>query len=92
VVDIALSGGEPLLRKDLFALIAHARSLGLTVGTSTSGFPLTERRARELAVAGLSRLQVSVDGLQDLHDLVRGKGAYAKAISAMRHSLERFIA
>lgn len=88
VVDVALSGGEPLLRKDLAALITHARARLLSVGTSTSGFPLTARRAHELASAGLSRLQVSIDGLADMHDAVRGKGAFSKAVAAVGHSLD----
>ncbi len=83
VLDVALSGGEPLLRKDLESLIAHARARGLAVGTSTNGFALTHRRARHLAVAGLSRLQVSIDGPEDIHDRIRGPGAFQAAARAV---------
>jgi radical SAM protein with 4Fe4S-binding SPASM domain len=87
VVDVAFSGGEPLLRKDLPALIAYAREIGLCVGTSTSGTLLTESRAIELRQAGLSRLQVSIDGLETTHDRIRGAGVFRKAIDAVRTSV-----
>lgn len=87
VMDVAFSGGEPLLRKDLPQLVAHARSLGMTAGTSTNGYPLTDRNARKLYDAGLTRLQVSLDGTEEMHDRIRGKGAFAKAIEAINRSL-----
>lgn len=42
VLDVAFSGGEPLLRRDLPQFVRAGRERGLTVGTSTSGWPLTE--------------------------------------------------
>jgi AdoMet-dependent heme synthase len=84
VVDLALSGGEPLLRRDLERLIGHACSLGLTVGTSTNGFALTKARAASLRDAGLGRLQVSLDGLACAHDRIRGTGSFDRAIKAIR--------
>lgn len=88
VVDLALSGGEPLLRRDLERLIGYACSLGLTVGTSTNGFALTKSRAASLRNAGLGRLQVSLDGLACAHDRVRGTGSFDRAIKAIRISVE----
>tara|TARA_R110002167_G_scaffold94784_1_gene252766 strand:- start:7193 stop:7837 length:645 start_codon:yes stop_codon:yes gene_type:complete len=87
VMDVAFSGGEPLLRKDLPQLVSHARKLGMTTGTSTNGYPLTDRNASKLRNAGLTRLQVSLDGTEALHDQIRGEGAFAKAIEAIERSL-----
>jgi AdoMet-dependent heme synthase len=87
VVDLALSGGEPLLRRDLEHLIGHACRLGLTVGTSTNGFALTKARAALLRDAGLGRLQVSLDGLPLAHDRIRGTGSFDRAIRAIRTSV-----
>lgn len=88
VVDVALSGGEPLLRRDLSQLVAYARGLGMTVGTSTNGYPLTSRNAAKLRDADLTRLQVSLDGTQQMHDRIRGKGAFRKAVEAIGRSLD----
>lgn len=87
VVDIALSGGEPLLRKDLEDYVELARSLGMTVGTSTNGYALTCVRARSLRQAGLSRLQVSLDGTRESHEHVRGTGAWSAAIKAIENAV-----
>lgn len=86
VMDVAFSGGEPLLRNDLEALIEHARRRSLTVGTSTNGYALTEKRAKALAAAGLNRLQISLDGTPATHDAIRGDGAFAHAHAAIGRS------
>ena len=88
VVDVAFSGGEPLLRRDLELLIMFARAKGMSTGTSTNGYALTEHRARTLKAAGLNRLQVSLDGTYQAHEKVRGPGSFPKAITAIRRSVE----
>ena len=60
VLQLGLSGGEPLVRKDLEELAAHARSLGLYSTLVTSGLGLTRKRAEALRDAGLEHVQVSI--------------------------------
>ncbi|GAA2503653.1 pyrroloquinoline quinone biosynthesis protein PqqE [Winogradskya humida] len=60
VLQLHLSGGEPLLRRDLVDLVAHASALGLYTNLITSGIPLAEGRMEALAEAGLSHVQLSV--------------------------------
>jgi pyrroloquinoline quinone biosynthesis protein E len=60
VLQLGLSGGEPMVRKDLEELAAHARSLGLYTTLVTSGLGLTRKRAEALRDAGLEHVQVSV--------------------------------
>ncbi len=60
VLQLGLSGGEPLIRKDLEELATHARSLGLYTTLVTSGLGLTRKRAEALRTAGLEHIQVSV--------------------------------
>src|SRR5438132_1446505 len=55
-----LSGGEPLARKDLEALAAHARRIGLYTTLVTSGVGLTRARAEALREAGLEHVQISI--------------------------------
>ncbi len=59
VVQLHLSGGEPLLRDDLEELVAAARSLELYTHLVTSGLPLSKERARRLREAGLDAVQLS---------------------------------
>jgi len=60
VLQLGLSGGEPLLRKDLEDLAAHARSAGLYSTLVTSGLGLTRPRAERLKEAGLEHIQISI--------------------------------
>ena len=60
VLQLGLSGGEPLIRKDLEELAAHARGLGLYTTLVTSGLGLTRPRAERLREAGLEHIQISI--------------------------------
>src|SRR3990170_3018002 len=60
VLRLGLSGGEPMVRKDLEELASHARSLGLYSTLVTSGLGLTRARAERLREAGLEHIQVSI--------------------------------
>ena len=59
VLQLGLSGGEPLVRKDLEELVAHARQEGLYTTLVTSGLGLTRRRAERLKAAGIDHIQIS---------------------------------
>jgi pyrroloquinoline quinone biosynthesis protein E len=65
VVQVHLTGGEPLLRSDLEALIATAHSAGLYTSLITSAVTLTRERLKELARCGLDHVQISIQGLTD---------------------------
>lgn len=65
VLHLHLTGGEPLVRKDLAELIASGRTAGLYVNMITSGVGLTEERLAELVEAGLEHLQLSFQDLDE---------------------------
>ena len=70
---IILSGGEALLRKDIFEIISYACKKGLTVVLATCGEPLTGEKAKKLKETGIKRVSVSIDGKDaQTHDLMRG--------------------
>ena len=84
---LLFSGGEPLLRKDLFELIAYTRGKGIRAVISTNGTLITEDTAKKLGDAGLSYVGVSIDGLKTIHDKFRGvDGAFEKALAGIRAS------
>ena len=78
VLHLHLTGGEPLARTDLTALIAGARSAGLYVNLITSGVGLSESRLAELVNAGLEHLQLSFqDSLETEANEIAGTRSHA---------------
>lgn len=83
---ILFSGGEPLMRHDLFELIAHAKSKGMRAVISTNGTMITADVAQRLKEFGLSYVGVSLDGLKETNDKFRGvKGAFDQALAGIRN-------
>ncbi len=78
-----LSGGEPLIRKDVFDIIAHAKSLGMNVSLITNGYYVKGNILDNL-IRNEVMTAVSLDGVEETNDLTRGKGSYAIAIKAMK--------
>ena len=70
-VQLGLSGGEPLVRDDLEAIVAEARSLGYYTNLLTSGVGLTAQRAAALKAAGLEHVQLSFqDSTREMNDFL----------------------
>jgi pyrroloquinoline quinone biosynthesis protein E len=83
VVQVGLSGGEPLLRSDLELLVRRARSLGMYSNLITSGLGLDAERAHHLAQAGLNSIQISIQAAASgLGDRVAGRKAHEQKHAA----------
>lgn len=82
---VVLTGGEPLLRRDLEQIAAHAAGLGLMVVVGTNGMALTDRRVAALHHAGVRGVGISVDSLDpDRHDAFRGlPGGFARTMDGI---------
>jgi len=86
---LLFSGGEPLVRDDLTELVAYADDAGTRPVLSTNGTLLTRERARELKQAGLKYAGVSVDGLPERNDRIRGEeGAFDAAVRGIEACLD----
>ena len=86
---LLFSGGEPLVREDLAELIAHAADRGIRPVLSTNGTLLTRERANELKQAGLQYAGISVDGLPERNDRIRGEeGAFDAAVRGIEACLD----
>lgn len=84
-ITIAVTGGEPLLRKDIFEVMEYASSLGFKWGMVTNGFLVTEEIVKKMERAGMKTIDISIDGIGDIHDKFRNKeGAYEKAIKSVK--------
>ena len=70
-VLIIISGGEPLMRKDLAEVGAALKQRGYPWGMVTNGLALTEKRFKELMASGLRTMAISFDGMQDNHNWLR---------------------
>ena len=79
---VGFSGGEPLLRTDLFDIITHIRKVGLKASIITDGH-LLNSKAYEKIIRNEVRVSISIDGEKATNDKIRGKGAYNKALSAI---------
>ncbi|HET9733855.1 MAG TPA: heme d1 biosynthesis radical SAM protein NirJ [Burkholderiales bacterium] len=85
VPALILSGGEPLLRKDLFQIADRAKALGFYTALSTNGTLIDPPLAERVHNAGFDYVGISLDGLQATHDKFRRKaGAFAKSLEALR--------
>jgi len=85
VPALILSGGEPLLRPDLFEIAAHAKSLGFYLALSTNGTLIDMPMALRVRDAGFHYVGISLDGLQATHDRFRKKEkAFDRSLGALR--------
>ena len=85
VPALILSGGEPLLRPDLFDIAAHAKALGFYLGLSTNGTLIDAATSRRIAAANFDYVGISLDGVGATHDKFRRTaGAFDKSLAAIR--------
>lgn len=84
-IMIAILGGEPLVRNDIEECGRAIRKLGFSWGTVTNGLLLTENKYRSLIRAGMGSISVSLDGLEESHNWLRGhKDSFKKSVNAIK--------
>ncbi len=82
---LILSGGEPLMRHDIFEIAQHAKAMGFYVGLSTNGTLIDTAMAERIAALGFDYVGISIDGMREVHDRFRRKvGAYDASMAAVR--------
>jgi Y-X(10)_GDL-associated radical SAM protein len=83
--EITLIGGEAYLRRDWLDIIREIRAQGMDCTMQSGGLNLTEERIKAAVDAGLQALGISIDGLRDVHDRLRGlKGSFDAAFNALK--------
>mgnify|MGYP001390814759 FL=1 len=81
---LAIGGGEPLLRDDLFQIIKYARENFIAVSIVTNGLLINKEIAKEFHELNLKTITVSIDGTEKTHDKLRGEGNFKKTINKIK--------
>ncbi|MEA3243241.1 MAG: heme d1 biosynthesis radical SAM protein NirJ [Pseudomonadota bacterium] len=82
---LILSGGEPLLRPDIYDISQRAKDMGFYVGLSTNGTMIDEKNIDRIAAVGYDYVGISIDGIRETHDRFRQKqGAFDASMHAIR--------
>ena len=83
-----LTGGEPLLREDIFDICKFCRERKMAVILSTNGTLINAHIARQLLSSGVTHVNFSLDGLEQTHDSIRGQGSFRKTTDGIKHLAE----
>jgi len=80
---VIFSGGEPLIRKDIFEISKAMRNDGIITYLSTNGLYINEKNVDKI-IKTFNYIGISIDGIEEVHDNFRGlKGAYKQSIEAI---------
>jgi len=83
IKHFAITGGDPLLRKNWFEFVKTLRNKNKSVSMMGNADTLTEENLKKLSELGILRYQLSLDGLEEKHDYIRGKGNLQKTIKGI---------
>lgn len=85
VLVLILSGGEPILRQDIYELAKYAKEKGISCALSTNGTLINESHVKNILESEIGYVGISIDGIQEKHDEFRGRqGAYGASLKAIR--------
>lgn len=87
-----VTGGEPLLRSDLKEILSLLSDNGFAIFLLTNGTLVDGNISRMLAAIPVTGVQVSLEGPENIHDMIRGKGSYLAAMKGTRHLVDAGIA
>lgn len=89
---LILSGGEPLLRPDIFEISRHAKDMGFYTALSSNGTLIGESNIDRIAATGYDYVGISLDGMREIHDKFRRmQGAFDASMHGIRLCKERGI-
>lgn len=89
MTQICLTGGEPLLYRDFFVLTQGIHDRGLRWGMTSNGTLISRDVARKLHETGMGTISISVDGLPDTHDRLRGMpGGFERTMAGVQNLIE----
>ena len=89
---ILFSGGEPLMREDIFDLISYASDKGIEPALSTNGTLIDEKIVEKIKSSGASYVGISIDGNEKIHDEFRGKkGSFNLSVDGIKNCIRNGV-
>jgi len=86
--SLNITGGEPLLRNDLFKILGKMHATDFAIYLLTNGTLVDAEKAKHLADLDVKGVQVSIEGPEDVHDSIRGNGSFAASCRGVTHLLK----
>ncbi|HAK89168.1 MAG TPA: hypothetical protein DHV16_02590 [Nitrospiraceae bacterium] len=83
-----ITGGEPFLRHDIFDILEEIAGKGFDIYLLTNGILINHEKAQRLADIGIKGVQVSIEGPEDIHDSIRGKGSFKASMRGVKNLLD----
>ena len=88
-MQLCITGGEPLLNRDFFDIMGYAHDQGFHWGMTSNATLITPEVAQRLAEVGMGTISVSIDGLRETHDALRGlPGGYDRAMAGIQNLID----
>jgi len=89
--SLHFTGGEPLLRQDLFSILRYAWGCGFSISLMSNGTMIDRLVAEQLKAAEVADVQISLDGLESVHDSLRGRGAFQRALGGITSLIDEGV-
>lgn len=89
--SVNVTGGEPLLRNDLYEILSVFKHIGFDTYLLTNGILIDDAKARNLYHAGVKGVQVSIEGPENIHDKIRGKHSFSASLRGIKSLLNAGI-
>jgi AdoMet-dependent heme synthase len=83
-----VTGGEPFLRSDLYEILSEMRTKGFDSYLLTNAILIDGKKAKDLFSLGVKGVQVSIEGPEDIHETIRGKGSFSETLRGVRNLLD----
>lgn len=83
-----ITGGEPFLRYDIVEILKEIRSRGFDLYLLTNGILIDKERANILSELAVKGAQVSMEGPEKIHEMIRGKNSFSSALKGVQHLLD----
>lgn len=82
---LSVTGGEAMLRRDVYDLMRYAHERGLAIHLNSNGLLMTEKNIEQLRASGVSTVSISIESaVPERHDYIRGEGSYAKTLEGLQ--------
>jgi len=89
--SFTVTGGEPFLRQDFFGILEELRNSGFNTYILSNGTLISRESAGRLAALGVKGVQISIEGPEDVHDNIRGRGSFSSSLKGIRNVLDAGI-